>query len=154
MATRNSTIVKYTNAARIVHAHVLHGFSIDRKQFSDTHDISAGFFGYLLDAGFMQQTALKTYRWGSTPINHQTIGAMLQTVDAQRTIRRNKARIPVDTPAANEVIEPVKEVAPEPEVKVKVEVPAPPEPYNLDRISELEQRVASLEQLLIRRSIA
>ena len=77
---------------------------------------------------------------------------MLQTVDAQRTIRRNKARIPVDTPAANEVIEPVKEVAPEPEPEVTVTVP--PEPYNLDRISELEQRVASLEQLLIRRSIA
>jgi len=93
---------------------------------------------------------MKKYRWGSTPINHQTIGAMLQTVDAQRAFTRSKARISASTPAANEVIEPVKEVAPEPEVTVT----APPEPYNLERISALEQRVASLEQLLIRRSIA
>jgi len=101
---------------------------------------------------------MKKYRWGSTPINHQTIGAMLQTVDAQRAFTRSKARISASTPAANEVIEPVKEVPskPEPEVRIEVapEVSAQPEPYNLDRISELEQRVASLEQLLIRRSIA
>ena len=150
MAIREATINKYINATRILHAHVAHGFEVDGREFASKHRLSNGFFTYLIDAGFMQKMSKRTYRWNNCPINHHSIGTMLEKRETQRGSTHTKTFISVVTPAANEIIEPVKEVVTAPEVKA----PTPPEPYNLERISALEQRVASLEQLLIRRSIA
>lgn len=145
MAIRKSTVIRYQNAAVALRARLLDSPYIDHKEFTSTHVISAGFFNYMLDAGFIRKTGKRSYSWSGRLITYIAIKEMLEEVNKQRSVPPTMPSQTFPTDSANEAFV---------GYTLKEKDSCAFKPSDQDRITALEQRVASLEQLLIRRSIA
>lgn len=151
MSIRQSTLTKYMNAVHELEYLLAHGSGrIDSHAFARSNVVSAGTIGDLVKAGFLTKVAQGRYLRTSKPITVAGIKRMLE----QRDFERGRTAQPDTTKAAaNDTYlqstgtqQPLGLVQP-------VEKPKTAEVSRAD-YEALERRIASLEQLIIRKGVA
>ena len=133
---------------------------IDAYQFTHGRAISAGTLGDLVRSGFLRKVGKGRYRRTNKAITEFTITAMLEQREIDRGRMTPEESLCHKPKAANDamltgtgtqqplgLVQPVEEPKAEPEYPNLVK-------HMHKQVERLERRVASLEQLLIRRGVA
>lgn len=172
MSIRTSTINKYLQAAMTLRSHLMDDPYVDTSTFTLGFNIAGNFLTNLIRAGFLARIGPSKYFWTHKPLNVHSISAMLEQ-DQDTKYERTKVR---RTPKAKNtaVANDCGTMAQEPIDFTASRIPAPMamdgsfgfggpvtsirevDPVNVTRseYTALQERVASLEQLVIRKGVA
>lgn len=148
MTVRNATIDKYLRAALEIQDAITRGIEyFDTHSFTQQREISSGLFTELVRAGFLVSEGKGVYRRTAKPLTRNGIQYMLETIQ-QRKEKPAPIKPAAYPPPANDPVQRKLELTQEPKQ------PEPVRSVTRADYEALERRVASLEQLLIRRGVA
>lgn len=145
MAIREATIDRYVKALTGLEKYLLNNPEVYAQEFSSTFNISAGSLSELVRAGFIERIGKRQYRRTSKPITYDNVKAFLVDREQGRVRPDEPAK---DVPAANDPapVQSKLDLIPKTD-SVKATV-------SRREFDELAQRVAAMEQLMIRRGVA